>query len=215
MRKRSSSKRHNVSVCVNAGDAGETCRTCGLQNERSLRKRYHPSLRYRTCERVTFASVWISGWYTYLFHTCTHSQFRDAQFVISVCVYVSRFEVKHASTASYNARKPLQQSVVSHCRLLQMWEVFDGLLVRRKSHLKIKHKEEKKKARDGKRSAMYRVKLPSQDKNNSCIMAQLLVFFATSKCSPRVIKWFKQTSQPAHVNELYDRKLALKTNVKK
>lgn len=46
-------------------------------------------------------------------------------------------------------------------------------------------------------------------------MAQLLVFFATSKCSPRVIKWFKQTSQPAHVNELYDRKPALKTNVKK
>lgn len=30
-------------------------------------------------------------------------------------------------------------------------------------------------------------------------MAQLLGFFATSKCSPHVIKWFKQTPQSAHV----------------
>lgn len=34
-------------------------------------------------------------------------------------------------------------------------------------------------------------------------MAQLLVFFATSKCSPHVIKWFEQTSPSAHVNVLY------------
>lgn len=34
-------------------------------------------------------------------------------------------------------------------------------------------------------------------------MAQLLVFFATSRCSPHVIKWFKQTSQSARVHVRY------------
>lgn len=70
--------------------------------------------------------------------------------------------------------------------------------------LKIKKNNNKLEARDGKRSAssaMYRLNCP--DKNISCIMAQLLGFFATSKCSPHVIKWFKQTPLSVHVTVLY------------
>lgn len=45
----------------------------------------------------------LGGTFMYLFHTCTHSQFRDAQFGISVCV--SRVWVR-TSAASYR-QKPL------------------------------------------------------------------------------------------------------------
>lgn len=108
MRKRSSSKRHNVSVCVNAGDTGEACKTRGRLTAKMRDPFGSGTIQSEVphaSERVTFASVWISGWYIYLFHTCTHSQFRDAQFVVSVCVYVSKFEVKHASTSAGIDRK--------------------------------------------------------------------------------------------------------------
>lgn len=99
---------------------------------------------------------------------------------------------QQGSTASYNAREPLLQSVVSHCRFLQTWDVLWWTFSNKKiSSFKIKH-EKKNPTKSPRWQALsyVQVKLPSQDKNNSCIMAQLLVFFATSKCSPHVIKWF-------------------------
>lgn len=59
-------------------------RCLSRQNKRSLWKRYHPVWGTALVERVTFASAWIS-WVVHfiLFPTCTHSQFRDAQFVFS------------------------------------------------------------------------------------------------------------------------------------
>lgn len=62
----------------------ELAASLSRQNKRSLWKRYHPVWGTALVERVTFASAWIS-WVVHfiLFHTCTHSQFRDAQFVFS------------------------------------------------------------------------------------------------------------------------------------
>lgn len=85
------SKPPPLSVRVNAAKTEEAWGACGFfffffffprQNKRSLWKRYHPVWGTALLERVAFASAWISGWYIlFLFHTCTHSQFRDTQFV--------------------------------------------------------------------------------------------------------------------------------------
>lgn len=76
-----------------------------------------------------FASVWICGWYVclfiYLFHTCTHSQFRDAQVLQSQrpCLFFFFFcFVCLFSRQSCNAQKPLLQSVVSHCSFFSRCE---------------------------------------------------------------------------------------------
>lgn len=80
------SKMPPLSIWMNAGKTEEarSSRCLSRQNKRSLWKRYHPVWGTALVERVTFASAWIS-WVVHfiLFHTCTHSQFRDAQFVFS------------------------------------------------------------------------------------------------------------------------------------
>lgn len=80
------SKMPPLSIWMNAGKTEEarSSRCLSRQNKRSLWKRYHPVWGTALVERVTFASVWIS-WVVHFifFHTCTHSQFRDAQFVFS------------------------------------------------------------------------------------------------------------------------------------
>ena len=91
-------------------------------------------------------------------------------FFFSLRLKSSRSNVpQQGSTASYNAREPLLQSVVSHCRFLQTWDVFWWTFSNKKiSSSKIKHeknpKKTKLKARDGKRSAMYRLNCPVKTK---------------------------------------------------
>lgn len=114
--KRSSSRRHSVSVCVNAGrKTGEACTTCGRffcrQNQRSLWKRYRPvwgtALQKESPSR---RSGFLAG--TFINSTHAHSEFRDAHFATSVCVHVSHFQVKRASTATFTAP---QTRSYSHC----------------------------------------------------------------------------------------------------
>lgn len=155
------------------------------QNSRGIPSCAVPcSLRYRASVKshLSISRGFFQGGMFELFHTCTHSQFGDAQFVVSVS-NVQR--PKHAATSAGIDRrvtmhdKPLLQSVVSHWRF--SWWTFQN---KTKSHRK------RKTSRDGKRSAMYRLNRPLKTKTNSWIMAQVLVFFATLKCSPHVIKWF-------------------------
>lgn len=57
---------------------------------------------------------------------------------------------------------------------------------------------------------MYvQVKLPSQDKNDCCIMARLLVFFATSNCSPTCDQMVLTDMSTCVLNVLYVRNIAL------
>lgn len=187
-RKRSSSKRHNASVCVDAGDTGEACRTCGrLAAEMTDPFKAVPSsLRYRTSGRVTFALVWISGWYIYLLHTCTHSQLRDAQFAI-VCVL--RLKDRGQTRLGLGGDRP-QAATHENCSYSQWCRfLLNGLSATRKSHLEIKQKTKSPRWREA--LSYVQVKLPSRDKTR-CIMAQLLVSFATSKSSPHVIQRFRR-----------------------
>lgn len=121
-------------------------------------------------KRVTFASLWISGWYIYLFHTCTHSQFRDAQFVKSASVFLKSPEVERASTSPrIESQRTEICSYSQWCHIIDFSRREKSLMdfQEQENHiLKIK-KTKKLEARDGKRSAssaMYRLNCPDKTK---------------------------------------------------
>lgn len=104
MTERSSSKRHDMGVCVNAGDIGETCRTRGRhyrQNKRSLQKAVSSSLRYCTSEKKS--SLHWAGFlggtfinphmHTFTVQGCPVCNQR-------LCLTSQKFEVEHASTSA-------------------------------------------------------------------------------------------------------------------
>lgn len=111
-------------------------RCLSRQNKRSLWKRYHPVWGTALVERVTFASAWIS-WVVHfiLFHTCTHSQFRDAQFVFS------KFEAARGRRRLDLRRGDPPQVTPREKRSYSHWCQTEGvsrLPVTGKSHLKVK-----------------------------------------------------------------------------
>lgn len=131
-----------------------------------------------------------------------------------LCSRLKKFwRSKHASTSTATDRPQKLQRTGTAPTVsgVTLWEVFDGLSVTRKSHLKIKHenfkKEEEKKqkkARDGKRSAMYRLNCPVETKEQQLYNGTVIGFLCHIKNA--VHMWsngFKQTPQSAHVNVLY------------
>lgn len=197
-RNRSSSKRHRRSV--------ERYRR-GVQNSRppkwEIPSRAVPcSPRYRAwvlshlcvSRMLFFCCFFFPRWYIWIIphmHTFTvqgcpvcHQRLKSSE-VVTCRDLGGRIDRKVAMH-----EKPLLQSVVSHCRFLLQREVFDGLSKTRKSHLQIITIKKKLKPR-WQALSYVQAKPPSRDEN-SWIMAQLLVCFATSKCSPHVIKWFNR-----------------------
>lgn len=134
------SKMPPLSIWMNAGKTEEarSSRCLSRQNKRSLWKRYHPVWGTALVERVTFASAWIS-WVVHfiLFHTCTHSQFRDAQFVFS------KFEATRGRRRLDLRRGDPPQVTPREKRSCSHWCQTEGvsrLPVTGKSHLKVKNK---------------------------------------------------------------------------
>lgn len=110
--------------------------------------------------------------YTYLFHTCTHSQFP-----VQMHFTPQKFRgITHGESAP----------TVSGVTFLQMWEVFDGLSGTNKK---------KKKARDGKRSAMYRLNCPGHKNNNSWINGTVIGLSLPQNAVHMWSNGFKQTLQ--------------------
>lgn len=172
MRKRSSSKRHSGSVSANAGRTGEACRTRGHRATKTT----HPSEsgtvqseagRFRESQLYIALDFWPLPFFTPHMHTFTVQG--CSVWNQRLCSPAQRRVHLGGDRTQVTTNQALLQSVVSHCRFLQMWEVFDGLSVTRKSHLNIKYKikqkqkkttQNKAKGRDGKRSAMYRLNCP-------------------------------------------------------
>lgn len=149
---------------------------------------------------------------TFKYSTHAHIHSSEMPSSSSASVFTSRSSRSSSTSAGINRK--LQRSDSRRRPAVASPGVRDGPPVTGTSHRKNKQTnkqtKEEVKARDGKRSAMYvQVKLLSQDRNNGWIMAQVLVFFATSKCSPRVVKWVEQTSRSCRC-AVCARQLALK-----
>lgn len=159
----------NVSVCINASDTGEACRTCGplAAPKWEIPSKAVQSSHFRKSHLCISLDFWVVRLLIPHMHTFTVQGF-------SVCNQHLCLRLRVGGQTCLDlggdrpqvTRKLLLQSVVSHCRFFQMWEVFDGLSVTRKSHLQNEKNNNKKniKARDGKRSAMYRLNCPVKTK---------------------------------------------------